>query len=78
MRCPPAGQGDMLAALHKSAEKAIRLVPSVFFLDEIDSFYRRDRPGSGYILGVVNGLLTLLDRLIEDLDHISRDAAILH
>lgn len=56
-------QGDMLAALHKSAEKAIRLVPSVFFLDEIDSFYRRDRPGSGYILGVVNGLLTLLDRL---------------
>ena len=59
-------QGDMLKALNAAAESAIEGAPSVFFIDEIDSFYdRRDRHGTnkGYILGVVNGLLTQLDRL---------------
>lgn len=60
-------QGDMLRALHAAAEQAIASAPSVFFIDEIDSFYLRDMPGnhsSGYIIGVVNGLLTLIDRLL--------------
>lgn len=57
-------QGDMLAALHKAAEQAIRSAPSVFFVDEVDSFHvRGGRHDSGYIIGVVNGLLTLIDRL---------------
>lgn len=57
-------QGDMLAALHRAAEQSMLLAPSVFFIDEIDSFFGRDRPGNnGYIIGVVNGLLTLIDRL---------------
>lgn len=59
-------QGDMLKALNAAVETAISGAPSVFFIDEIDSFYSRDRDtGSrnGYIIGVVNGLLTQLDRL---------------
>ena len=63
--CQKAGhQGDMLRELHAAADRAIAEAPSIFFLDEIDSFYARTRPsGNGYILGVVNGLLTLLDKL---------------
>lgn len=56
-------QGDMLKALHDTADEAIANAPSVFFIDEIDSFYARSQSVNGYILGVVNGLLTLLDRL---------------
>src|SRR6056297_2750801 len=56
-------QGDMLRALYAAAEQAISQAPAVFFLDEIDSFYRRAQSTNGYITGVVNGLLTLLDRL---------------
>lgn len=59
-------QGDMLKALNAAVESAISGAPSVFFIDEIDSFYSRDREfgsRSGYIVGVVNGLLTQLDRL---------------
>ena len=59
-------QGDMLKALNTAVENAIATAPSVFFIDEIDSFHNRQgRTGSkdGYILGVVNGLLTQLDRL---------------
>lgn len=59
-------QGDMLKALAGAVESAIATAPSVFFIDEIDSFHnRRGRMGSkdGYIIGVVNGLLTQLDRL---------------
>jgi AAA+ superfamily predicted ATPase len=56
-------QGDMLKALHDAADEAIANAPSVFFVDEIDSFYARSQSVNGYILGVVNGLLTLLDRL---------------
>ncbi|PZX37964.1 ATP-dependent Zn protease [Roseinatronobacter thiooxidans] len=63
--CQKAGhQGDMLRELHAAADKACTNAPSVFFLDEIDSFHARTRPSSSnYILGVVNGLLTLLDKL---------------
>ncbi|TQM91470.1 AAA family ATPase [Roseinatronobacter monicus] len=62
--CQKAGhQGDMLRELNAAADRAISQTPAVFFLDEIDSFFSRNRPSNGYILGVVNGLLTLLDRL---------------
>jgi ATP-dependent Zn protease len=62
--CQKAGhQGDMLRALYAAADQAISQAPAVFFLDEIDSFYSRARSTNGYITGVVNGLLTLLDRL---------------
>ena len=57
-------QGDMLRALHTAGEHAIASAPSVLFIDEIDSFFGRDRPGNGYIVGVVNGLLTLIDRVL--------------
>lgn len=56
-------QGDMLRALYAAADQAISQAPAVFFLDEIDSFYNRAQSTNGYITGVVNGLLTLLDRL---------------
>ena len=62
--CQKAGhQGDMLRELNAAADRAISQTPAVFFLDEIDSFFSRNTPSNGYILGVVNGLLTLLDRL---------------
>ena len=62
--CQKAGhQGDMLKALHAAANQAIAWAPSVFFLDEIDSFYSRGQSSNGYIVSVDNGLLTLLDRL---------------
>ena len=62
--CQKAGhQGDMLKALYAAADQAIAKAPSVFFLDEIDSFYCRGQSSNGYITGVVNGLLILLDRL---------------
>ncbi len=58
-------QGDMLKALSGKVDEAIRSAPSVFFLDELDSFTHRDRPsrGSDYIVGVVNGILEHLTRL---------------
>lgn len=58
-------QGDMLQALSGKVEDAIRSSPCVFFLDELDSFTHRDRPGrhSDYIVGVVNGLLEHLSKL---------------
>ncbi|EEX08374.1 AAA ATPase, central domain protein [Ruegeria lacuscaerulensis ITI-1157] len=58
-------QGDMLRALSEKAEAAIRSVPSVFFLDELDSFTHRNAAHrrSDYIVGVVNGLLEHLSRL---------------
>jgi len=63
--CQKAGhQGDMLRELHAAAGRAMAQAPAIFFLDEIDSFHARGKPFSnGYILGVVNGLLTLLDQL---------------
>ena len=58
-------QGDMLKALSGKVDEAIRSAPSVFFLDEMDTFTHRDRPNrsSDYIVGVVNGLLEHLSRL---------------
>ena len=65
--CQRAGhQGDMLRELNSAFEKAINAAPSVLFIDEIDSFYSRSGSGgtslSGYIVGVVNGLLTQIDK----------------
>lgn len=58
-------QGDMLKALSGKVDEAVRSAPSVFFLDELDAFTHRNRPGrnSDYIVGVVNGLLEHLSRL---------------
>jgi ATP-dependent Zn protease len=56
-------QGDFLRELNASADRASAGAPSVWFLDEIDSFHRRGQSVSGYMIGVINGLLTLLDRL---------------
>lgn len=56
-------QGDALKALYAAAEQAKAGRPSVFFLDEVDSFYNRNQSSNGYILGMVNGLLTLIDAL---------------
>ena len=58
-------QGDMLRVLSEKVEDAIRRAPSVFFLDELDSFTHRNAPSrrGDYIVGVVNGLLEHLSRL---------------
>lgn len=56
-------QGDMLRELNAAADRAIAGTPAAFFVDEIDSFYARDLSSNGYVIGVVNGLLTLIDRL---------------
>lgn len=56
-------QGDALKALNAAAEQAKAGRPSVFFLDEVDIFYNRNQSINGYILGMVNGLLTLIDAL---------------
>jgi cell division protease FtsH len=56
-------QGDMLRELNAAADRAIAGSPAAFFIDEIDSFYDRGMSHNGYVVGVVNGLLTLLDRL---------------
>ncbi|MBO9429539.1 AAA family ATPase [Sulfitobacter sp. R18_1] len=58
-------QGDMLRALSDKVQEAIRNAPSVFFLDELDSFAHRNMPSrrNDYIVGVVNGLLEHLSVL---------------
>ncbi|MBM2578171.1 AAA family ATPase [Jannaschia sp. Os4] len=57
--------GDYLAAMSDRVEEAIARTPSVFFLDELDSFGTRDpRARNGrYMAAVVNGLLEQLSRL---------------
>jgi ATP-dependent Zn protease len=56
-------QGDFLRELNASADRAAAGAPSVYFIDEVDSFHVRGQSPSGYMVGVVNGLLTALDRL---------------
>ncbi|WP_157764581.1 AAA family ATPase [Rhodobacter sp. CZR27] len=58
-------QGDMLAELHARVDEAIAGAPSVFFIDELDSFLTRSDDGNSarYQRGVVNGLLEELSRL---------------
>ncbi|PZX39586.1 ATPase family protein associated with various cellular activities (AAA) [Roseinatronobacter thiooxidans] len=56
-------QGDFLRELNASADRASAGAPCVWFLDNIDSFHRRGQLVSGYMIGVINGLRTLLDRL---------------
>lgn len=57
-------QGDMLKALHEAFRNAEAAVPSVLFIDEIDSFSSRSRGSENqdYMRGVVNGLLMHLAR----------------
>lgn len=58
--------GDYLHEMSEHVETAISSAPSVFFLDEIDSYRRRGGNGSKndkYMSSVVNGLLEQLTRL---------------
>lgn len=57
--------GDYLREMAKKVEQAISEAPSVFFLDEMDSFGVRHGKGnnSRYMTSVVNGLLEHLSRL---------------
>lgn len=64
--CQRAGhQGDMLRELNTACARAISAAPSILFIDEMDSFHMRGGSGnfSGYITGVVNGLLVEIDRV---------------
>lgn len=58
-------QGEMLAALARAFDEAIRMAPSVLFVDELDSFAARGGGSSSarYLNGVVNGLLEQLNRV---------------
>jgi Cdc6-like AAA superfamily ATPase len=58
-------QGDMLKGLTEAVTRACANAPSVFFIDEIDAFHTRGQSHNGYIIGVVTGLLTQLDRLMR-------------
>ncbi|WP_412507551.1 AAA family ATPase, partial [Roseovarius sp. SYSU LYC5161] len=58
-------QGDMLKGLTEAVTRACATAPSVFFIDEIDAFYTRGQSHNGYMIGVVTGLLTQLDRLMK-------------
>ncbi|MEB8389260.1 AAA family ATPase [Rhodobacteraceae bacterium KMM 6894] len=57
-------QGDMLAALDKAFAEAAAAAPAVLFIDELDSFSHRDEQNAntGYMRGVVNGLLEQINR----------------
>ena len=64
--CQAAGHmGDYLAAMGRRVREAIREAPSVFFLDEIDSYSVRSQGTHDrrYSTAVVNGLLTDLTKL---------------
>lgn len=56
-------QGEMLAAMRTTFQTAVKNAPCILLIDELESFTRRDRKHhqSDYMLGVVNGLLELLD-----------------
>jgi hypothetical protein len=56
-------QGEMLAAMRKTFQTAMKNAPCILLIDELESFTRRDRKHqhSDYMRGVVNGLLELLD-----------------
>ncbi|WP_198402472.1 AAA family ATPase [Rhodobacter sp. CZR27] len=58
-------QGDALAELNARVEEAIGRAPSVFFIDEVDSYETRGGTdhSSKYQRGIVNGLLEQLSRL---------------
>ncbi|MDR9394110.1 MAG: AAA family ATPase, partial [Roseovarius sp.] len=58
-------QGDMLKGLTEAVTRACATAPSVFFIDEIDAFHARGQSHNGYMIGVVTGLLTQLDRLMK-------------
>ena len=66
--CQRAGhQGDFLRVLAEKVEKAVSTAPSIFFLDELDSFFSRAQSSrsSGYVVAIVNALLEHLTLLNE-------------
>jgi len=66
--CQRAGhQGDFLRVLGDKVRNAVTSAPSIFFLDEIDSFYNRVQSSrsTGYVIAIVNTLLEHLTELNE-------------
>lgn len=65
--CQKAGHlGDYLRAMSEYVDEAIARAPSVFFIDELDSYARRTggiERGDRYMSSVVNDLLEQLTRL---------------
>lgn len=60
--------GDVLAAMDRSFQNAIRRRPSVLFIDEVDGIGRRDSPRiayDDYWVSVVNKALELLDGAVR-------------
>lgn len=68
--CQKAGHlGDYLRRMSELVDRAIASTPSVFFIDEIDSYRSRQsdsRRFDSYMHSVVNGLLTQLSRLNDE------------
>jgi cell division protease FtsH len=56
-------QGDMLKAMKKAFERAIKSAPSILLIDEVDAFHVRAGLGdhATYNRGVTNGFLECLD-----------------
>ncbi|NBB81715.1 MAG: AAA family ATPase, partial [Verrucomicrobia bacterium] len=55
----------MADRVRQAVTRACAHAPRVFFLDEIDAFHTRGQSHNGYMIGVVTGLLTQLDRLMK-------------
>ncbi|NBB98762.1 MAG: AAA family ATPase [Alphaproteobacteria bacterium] len=55
----------MTRGLTEAVTRACAHAPSVFLLDEIDAFHTRGQNHNGYMIGVVTGLLTQLDRVMR-------------
>ena len=68
--CQKAGHlGDYLRRMSEQVERVIDNTPSVFFIDELDSYRSRQSDSKrfdSYMHSVVNGLLTQLSRLNDE------------
>lgn len=55
-------QGDFLAGFYAIVDLVLVSAPAVVFIDEVDSFFERGRSQNGYVVAIVNALLTALDQ----------------